>query len=142
MVFLMNERKCVSADTSEIEQCGLESQGTRAQWTVDHLLFIGAVRDVSGDLVNVLAFRAGLRSGQTSCEIEVRVDARALAQLLERMEPGMRAPRTIAKVVEDLLATALSSRSGTFDPLRASQWEFGETAMSSLAPAKAQRHQQ
>ena len=143
MVFLMNDRKCLSADASEIEQCCLESQDTWAQWIVDRLVFIGAVRDISGDLLDMLAFRARLRSGQRSCEIEVRVDARALARLLERMGPrAIHETRTIAEVVKDLLGAALSSRNCSFDPLRASQWELGETSMSSLAPVKAQRHQQ
>ena len=95
---------------------------------------------MSGNLANVLAFRAGLRSAQTNCDIEVRVDARALARLLERIGPGaIRAPRMIAKVVEGLLATALSSPDCSLDPQRVSQWELGETAMASLAPEEAQR---
>lgn len=119
------ERQDVSPDTNE--------------WTVDRLVFIGAVRDISGNLVNVLAFRADLRSGQTSCDIEVRVDARALARLLESMGPrAIREPGTIAKVVEGLLATALSSPGCSLDPQRASQWEFGETSIASLAPEEAQ----
>jgi len=139
MVFLMSERKCVAADASEIEQCCLEPQDPQARWTVDRLVFIGAVRDMSGDLLNVLAFKAGLRSGQTSCEIEVRVDARALARLFERMGAGaIRAPRTIAKAIEDLLRAALSSRNCSFDPLRVSRWELGETSMASIAPEDAQ----
>jgi hypothetical protein len=135
MMFLMNERKCVMADASEIKRCCFESQDPRDQWTVERLVFIGAVRDVSGDLLNAFAFRAGLRSGQTSGEIEVRVDARTLARLLERMGPGaIREPHTIVTVVKDLLAAALSFRNCSFDPLRVSHWELEETSMFNLAP--------
>ena len=92
---------------------------------VDHVVFLGAVRDISGDFVNVLAFRSGLRTGKTTREIELRVDTRVLVQLLKRIGPGaIRSPRTITKVIEDLLVGALSSRNCGFDPLRVSQWEW------------------
>lgn len=70
--------------------------------------------------------------------IELRVDAHALARLLEEMGPRVnREPRTIAEVVDNLPAAVLSFPNCTFDPLGAQQWELRETSTPSLALVKA-----
>jgi hypothetical protein len=131
------------------EQVGvLEKRGislthtVRALWGVNHVHFMGVGRSLSGEFINVLRFKAELRSGQARTEVEVRVDARALDRLLKR--PGMgtghiRHPNngtkhlTITKVIEELLAVDLSL-GGTdyWDPVRFPRWELGEKAMANL----------
>jgi hypothetical protein len=137
MVFLTDKRKCVSAHAGEIEL----RRAIPADWRVNQLVFIGAVRDVSGKPMNVLAFRVCLCSVQTNREIELRVDAPALVRLLQRIAPEtVPTPRTITKVIEDLLTKALSPPNCSFDPLRASQLDLGEAEMNSFVPKEGQRY--
>jgi hypothetical protein len=131
------------------EQIGvLEKRGislthtVRALWVVNHVHFMGVGRSLSGEFINVLRFKAELRSGQARSEVEVRVDARALDRLLKRLGMGVghiRHPNngtkhlTITKVIEELLAVDLSL-GGTdyWDPVRFPRWELGEKAMDNL----------
>ena len=123
----------------------------KPKWTVQRIVFAGAVRDISDDFLNVLRFRADLRSDKLSSEIEVRDDALALVKLFKTIAPGaIHTPRTITKVIEGLLAAALSSPNCSFDPARVSQWDWekqkwpassqkkdGDTTMMDLSPGEA-----
>jgi hypothetical protein len=114
----------------------------RALWTVSHVHFMGVAKNLSGELINLLRFKAELRSGEARSEVEVRVDPRALDRLLKRLGMGSNhvrhsnngtQPRTITKVIEELLAVDLSfGGSGHWDPVRFPRWELGETAMANF----------
>jgi hypothetical protein len=96
---------------------------------------------LSGQFMNVLCFKAELRSGEACCEADVQVDPRALDRLLKRLGVGTShgrhrsdpRPRTITQIIEALLAVDLSfSGSGHWDPVRFPRWQLGEAAMATF----------
>lgn len=122
----------------------------RPLWTVNSVHFRAVGRSASGEFMNVLRFQAQLRSGEARSEVEVRVDARALARLLKRLgleghtkhSSNGRQPDTITQVIEELLARDLDE-AGHWDPIRFPQWELGEPEMASLlrrVPSFAAEH--
>ena len=103
-------------------------------WTVAHVDFRGVVRNVSGELTDLLSFRAELLSGESRCVVEVQVDARTLDHLLKEIETAANVARhpdhaartwKITNAIEELLAVDLSF---SWDPVRFPRWQLGEKA--------------
>jgi hypothetical protein len=111
-------------------------------WTVSHVHFIGVAKNPSGELTNLLRFKAELGSTTSSCVVEVRVDGRTLDRLLKRLGMGKGSheqsnngaqPRTIMNLIEELLTIDLSfDGSNHWDPVRFPRWQSGERAMARL----------
>jgi hypothetical protein len=111
-------------------------------WEVSHVHFIGVVKNSSGELTSLLHFKAELRSTKSRCAVEVQIDARSLDRLLKRLGMGIEGhrhsnngaqPRTITKLIEELLAIDLSFEgSNHWDPVRLPRWQLGERAMARL----------
>jgi hypothetical protein len=110
-------------------------------WTVSHVHFAGVAKGFAGQFINILRFKAELRSGEACCEVDVQVDPRALDRLLKRLGMGtshMRRqsdaqPHTITDIIEELLAVDLSfDGSGHWDPVRFPRCQLGEAAMASF----------
>ena len=111
-------------------------------WTVSHVHFIGVAKNPSGELTDLLHFRAELQSTKSSCMVEVQVDTQTLARLLKQLGTGISGhrhsnsgarPRTIVRLVEELLAIDLSfDGSDHWDPVRSPRWHLGERAMARL----------
>lgn len=111
-------------------------------WTVTHVHFVGVAKSPCGELTNLLHFQAELRSAESTCFVEVEVDARALDRLLKRLAKGSSVhrhsengprPRTITKLIEELLSIDLSfDGSDRWDPVRSPHWRLEERVMSRL----------
>ena len=111
-------------------------------WTVSHVDFIGVAKNPSGELTDLLYFRAEMQSTKSSCMVKVQVDARVLDRLLKRLGTRVSAhrhsnggarPRTIAKLIEELLTIDLSfDGRDHWDPVRSPRWQLGERAMARL----------
>ena len=112
-------------------------------WTVSHVHFVGVAKSTSGDLTNLLQFQAELRSTQSTCFVEVEIDARALDRLLKQLAKGRNVhgqsnkraqPSTIAKLIRELLTIDLSSEGrDRWDPVRSPVWRLEEKAMARLS---------
>ena len=119
-----------------------QSAVSSSVWTVSHVHFIGVAKNPSGELTDLLHFRAELQSTKSSCMVEVQVDARTLDRLLRQLGTGISGhrhshsgarPRTITKLIEELLAIDLSfNGSDHWDPVRSPRWQLGERAMTCL----------
>jgi hypothetical protein len=112
-------------------------------WTVNQVHFVGVAKSTSGELTNLLQFQAELRSTESTCLVEVEVDARALDRLLKRLATGTSVhgqsskgaqPRTIAKLIQELLTIDLSFEdSDRWDPVRSPRWRLEETGMAPVS---------
>jgi hypothetical protein len=114
--------------------------GSRQRWTVRQVHFVGVAKNPSGELTNLLRFRAHLQSAKSQCVVEVQADARSLYRLLKRLEMATTSPRqpqhaaearNITKLIEELLAIDLSSdEADHWDPVRFTHWELRENTMA------------
>lgn len=112
-------------------------------WTVSHVHFVGVAKSASGELTHLLQFRAELRSAESTCFVEVEVDARTLDRLLKRLANGTNVhrqsnkgaqPRTIAELIQELLTIDLSFEgSDRWDPVVSRRWRLEEKAVARLS---------
>lgn len=112
-------------------------------WTVGHVNFVGVAKNASGELTNLLQFQAELRSAESTCVVEVEVDARTLHRLLRRLATGTNVhgqsnkgaqPRTIAKLIQELLTIDLSFEgSDRWDSVVSRRWRLEEKEMARLS---------
>ena len=112
-------------------------------WTVSRVHFVGVAKSASGELTNLLQFQAELRSTESTCFVEVEVDARTLDRLLKRLANGTNVhgrsnkgaqPRTIAELIQELLAIDLSFEgSDRWDPVVSRRWRLEEKEMARLS---------